>query len=177
MKAELCLRLFASPLSFSLVRGFNLEDDSRWPCLAPPSALSSPVLSIPVSLTCFFTFHTWTLFLAFLFTASVSSLPLFPPLSCCTIYHSLPPSHLSLSLLPSLCLSLLCFSSGSPLIKPLCLLPPCPVSTHTSHTSLSRFLSLISVLLSLSTFLWCPYAQAWSPLHYLISHSWTLWNG
>lgn len=124
-------------LFFLLLQSRYSEDNSS----SSFTVLLCPVLSIPVFLTCSFTLHTWTLFLAFclllLFSKVLSSLC--SPLSCCTIYHSLPPFHLSLSLLPSLCLSLLSFSSGSPLIKPLCLLPPCPVSTHTSHTSLSHF--------------------------------------
>lgn len=143
---------------------FNLEGDYCLPCLALPSVFSSILSSLSLSLSpvpSLFTpgLYSWHFVYCFCFPKSrPPSLPLFP-LSRCIIYHSLPPSHLSLSLLPSLCLSLLCFSSGSPLIKPLCLLPPCPVSTHTSHTSLSRFLSLISVLLSLSIFLSHPYAS------------------
>lgn len=158
------LHLFGFPLCTPSVWCFNLEDDSRWPCLALPSVFSSIPSSLSLSLSpvsSLFTpgLYSWLFVYCFCFPKSrPPSLPLFP-LSCCTIYHSLPPSHLSLCLLPSLCLSLLRFSSGSPLIKPLCLLPPCPVSTHTSHTSLSRFLSLISVLLSLSIFLSRPYAS------------------
>lgn len=112
------------------------------PCLHPPFLHFSHLDSI----------------LGFLFTASVFQSPVLPlflysPLSRCTIYHSLPPSHLSLSLLPSLCLSLLRFSSGSPLIKPPCLLPPCPVSTHASHTSLfSLFVSYLCPSFSLPYF-------------------------
>lgn len=93
---------------------------------------------------------------------SSSSVPHPHSPSCCTIYHSLPPSHLSLLPLPSPRLSLLRFSSGSPLIKPLCPWPPCPVSTHTSHRSpppLFLLLSFIALLLSLFIFLshlkWC----------------------
>lgn len=147
-----------------------------------------PVLSIPVSLTCFFTFHTWTLFLAFCLLLLFSKVPSSPsssiPLSRCTIYHSLPPSHLSLSLLPSLCLSLLCFSSGSPLIKLLCLLPPCPVSTHTSHTSLSHFLSpSFSFHIFIMPLCTLPDSHGWSTsklywhggiLFFMYLHNWEL---
>lgn len=106
--------LYSSPL----IHGFNSDDPALllqcsplnrpfYPCLPPVSSLFTPGL------------YSWLFVYCFCFFQSpVLPLPLFP-LSLCTIYHSLPPSHLSLSLLPSLRLSLLCFSSGSPLIKPL----------------------------------------------------------
>lgn len=158
-----CLRLFGVVFlfSFSVLHSYKLEDTSCWPCLALPSALSSVPSS--VSLTCFFTFHTWTLFLAVCLLLLFSKVPssLSSPISPLLLHHlSLTPSFSPLPLPASLCLSLLAFSSGSPLIKPLCLLPPCPVSTHTSRTSLSRLVSLISVLLSLTTCISSPYAPS-----------------
>lgn len=112
-------------------------------------------LSLPP--TCFFTFHTWTLFLAFCL------LLLFFPKSCppslflCSPSPSAPSiTHSLLLTSPSLCYLLsVCPCSVSPLahlsLSPFCLLPPCPMSTHTSNTSLFFFLcvSLISILLSL----------------------------
>lgn len=107
------------------------------------SPLSPSVVVIPASLTCSFSLHTWTLFLAcclLLLFSKVPSLPQpLPPQH--SIYHSLSPSHLSL--LPSFHLSLHHFSSGSPLIKPLCWLPPCPVHPHVSLLSFP----LLSVVL------------------------------
>lgn len=112
-------------------------------------------LSLPP--TCFFTFHTWTLFLAFCL------LLLFFPKSCppslflCSPSPSAPSiTHSLLLTSPSLCYLLsVCPCSVSPLahlsLSPFCLLPPCPMSTHTSNTSLFFFfcVSLISILLSL----------------------------
>lgn len=90
--------------------------------LSPVSSLFTPGL------------YSWLVVRCFCFPKS--HLFLYPPFQR-SIYHSLSPSHLSM--LPSFHLSLHHFSSGSPLIKPLCLLPPCPASTHTSHTSLPQF--------------------------------------
>lgn len=148
-----------SLLLWGFIRSFtpavSLKDSSPWPCFTPPVSI---VLFIPVS-HLLLDSYIWTLFLAFVYCFCFSrvlssvSFTRSPPLSRYTIYHSLPPSHLSFSPLPSPCLPLLRFSSGSPLIKPLCPLPPCPMSTHTSHTSPPPFLSLISVLLSVSILL------------------------
>lgn len=126
------------------------------PGRSPPSqfssVLSSPSLSLPPVFLHFSHLDSILGFFVYCFCFPKSRPPclfrLYPPtlsnspLSAApTIYHSLPPSHLSLGL------PLLCFSSGSPLIKPLCLLPPGPVSTHTSHTSFSPFfVCLLSVL-------------------------------
>lgn len=98
--------------------------------LSPVSSLFTPGL------------YSWRVVCCFCFPKYRLFLPPAPPFHG-SIYHSLSPSHLSM--LPSFHLSLHHFSSGSPLIKPLCLLPPCPASTHTSHTSLSQFF-------------WCFYA-------------------
>lgn len=128
---------------------------SYWPCSSLSFHLHLSYLSTsPSPVPSLFTpgLYSWLFVSRFCFSKVPSLPPFLPPF--CAIYHSLSPSHLSL--LPSLFLSLHCFSSGSPLIKPLCLLPPCPVSTHTSHTSLSHF--LLSVL-SLSIFLSCTYAS------------------
>lgn len=103
---------------------------------SPFSVLFHLALPLTLCLTCFFPFHTWTLY------SAVCLLLLSPPHPLSPAAPSIirPPSHLSL--LPSLRLSFLPFSSGSPLIKPRCRLPPCAVSTHTSHTSRSG--SLVS---------------------------------
>ncbi|CAB1435517.1 unnamed protein product [Pleuronectes platessa] len=110
------------------------------------SLLLYPVLYIPVSLTSsLFTpgLYSWLFVYCFCFPKSPPSLSssTSPPLP---LHHlSLTPSFSPLPLPATFPLSLFGFSSGSPLIKPLCLLPPCPVSTHTSHTSVFRAFCLL----------------------------------
>lgn len=138
-KPPLCFASSSSSLIHSLK-----EHDSRCPRLAPLPVFSSICPLHPCLPHLFLHVSHLDSILGHLFTASVFQSPVsssFPPTSpsAPSITHSF---LLTSPLLPSLCLSLHCFSSGSPLIKPLRLLPPCPVSTHTSHTSLSRFLSL-----------------------------------
>lgn len=78
---------------------------------SPPTALRffSSIPSSPSSISSLFTpgLYSWRFVYCFCFSKvpSSPSLPLFP-LSRCTIYHSLPPSHLSLCL-PTFSLSVL----------------------------------------------------------------------
>lgn len=140
--------LYSSPL----IHGFNSDDPALllqcsplnrpfYPCLPPVSSLFTPGL------------YSWLFVYCFCFFQS----PVLPSLFLCSPSPSAPSiTHSLLLTSPSLCYLLsVCPCSVSPLahlsLSPFCLLPPCPMSTHTSNTSLFFFLcvSLISILLSL----------------------------